>query len=353
MKYRNRVFEYGLGIFLFLLILYLIGKMGFIIIFLKQIFSLILIPLLMGILFYYILRPIVNFLEKRHINRGIASIIVTLGIIFVIIMIMIYGGTSLNNNFSKSFNDLFTQFQNATKIINEKFGGIISSIELNKRINSSVQNFWGTFTENITNIFSQIANVGSQIILIPFIIFYFLRDDKNYAKRIIKITPNKYKNAVKNLLLDVDKTLSTYITGQLIVAVVVGVLMYIGYRVIKIPNAFLLSIFVMITNIIPFLGPFLGAIPAVLMALTIDMWMILKVLIVSIIVQQLEGNLITPNILGNKLEIHPLSIILLVFIFISLFGTLGAFIAIPVYAVCKVTIKDIYKIYKVKDIKTK
>ena len=95
----------------------------------------------------------------------------------------------------------------------------------------------------------------------------------------------------------------------------------------------------MITNIIPFLGPFLGAAPAVLMALTIDMKMVLKVIILAVIVQQAEGDLITPKIVGDKLKLHPLEVILIILISINLFGILGAFIGVPLYLILNVIVK--------------
>ena len=99
-----------------------------------------------------------------------------------------------------------------------------------------------------------------------------------------------------------------------------------------------MAFFAMITNIIPFIGP-LGALPAVLIALTIDWKMILKVAVLAVIVQQAEGDLITPRIVGNKLKIHPLAVIFIVLISVHLFGIFGAFIGVPLYLILNIILK--------------
>lgn len=352
MFYNSKFFKYCLYVILVLLIIVLIGKTGFIIKFIKQMFSLIFIPIIIGLLFYYILRPIVKFLTKKNVNKGISSLIVTLLFIFIIALIIIYGSSNIKHAFDKSLMDVIQEIQDSIEIINNKIYDI-SGGQLTNKLNSYLNELPSMIGSNISNIFSEIANVGSQIIIIPFVIFYFLKDDSNYVKSFISIIPQSYKEQVKGLLKDIDNILSTYITGQLIVAIIVGVLMYLGFSIIRLPNALLLSIFAVITNIIPFIGAFLAVIPALAIAMTIDGWMIVKVIIISIIAQQIEGNIITPNILGNKLDINPLLVLFIILIFISLFGFIGAFIAVPVYSIIKVTVVDIHRMRTSKTLDTR
>src|SRR5699024_4107277 len=103
----------------------------------------------------------------------------------------------------------------------------------------------------------------------------------------------------------IDNTLATYINGQILIALILGVLMYVGYLVIGLPYAFLLAVVALVTNLIPFVGPIIGTVPAVVVALTVSLPMILKVLVVAIVIQQLESNVVTPYIMGSKLPIHP------------------------------------------------
>lgn len=164
----------------------------------------------------------------------------------------------------------------------------------------------------------------------------------------MKLIPKEHEHEGNKILKDIDKTLFTYITGQFIIALVDGVLMYIGYKIIGLEYALILAIFTMFLTVVPFLGPIIGIIPAMFVALTSSPMMMFKVLIVLLIVQQLEGNLVTPQVMGKKLSIHPITVILLLIAAGSLYGFIGILIAIPLYSVVKIVIKDIWKFYKLR-----
>ncbi|MGZ4106239.1 MAG: AI-2E family transporter, partial [Tumebacillaceae bacterium] len=127
----------------------------------------------------------------------------------------------------------------------------------------------------------------------------------------------------------------------LLVAVIVGGLNYIGLLIIGMPYALLLSLIVALTNIIPYIGPFIGAAPAILLALTVSPMMALKVLIVNLIIQQLEGNFISPLLIGRSLKMHPMLIILAILLGGEMFGMVGLIVAIPVVAVGKVLLQHL------------
>ena len=146
---------------------------------------------------------------------------------------------------------------------------------------------------------------------------------------------------MRKLLLDIDENLQVYIGGRLLVVLVLGLLTFTGYLIVGLPNALILAIIAAITSIIPIIGPIIGILPAIFIALTVNLILTLKVLIVMIIVQQLEGNVIQPNIQGGRLNIHPLVVIFLVIIYILLFGFLGALFAVPSYVVFRVVISDL------------
>jgi len=123
--------------------------------------------------------------------------------------------------------------------------------------------------------------------------------------------------------------------------------MYLGYLLIGLEYGLVLALFSMFTAIIPFLGPIIGVVPAILVALSYDFLMVVKILALMAVVQQLEGNLITPQIMGKRIQTHPVMIIIIILFSGSLFGFLGILLAVPTYAVLKVLIKNAIKIYKV------
>ncbi len=343
MNYNNKFFKYNLAILLILLIFFFLGQIEFILIPLKGILTIILLPFIGAGLFYYLLRPIVRYLDKKKVNRTVAVIGIFLIIIAFIAIFIVYGGSFLKEEFRDFYDTFSKQLQIAQKttqnILNEGEWWIFSIQDLEDKSIAALDLGFRKLGENIASWIAVIANAGTVIVLIPFVAFFLLKDDKLFYKNIMSVIPGKHEKTAKKLLKEIDNTLSIYITGQLIVAMFLGALTYVGYLIIGLPNAFILAVFSMVTSIIPFLGPFLGVLPAIFIGFTIDFFMIIKIFIVLILVQQLEGNLIRPNIMGNRLQIHPLTIIFLVIIAISLYGFVGAFIAIPVYGVIRVIVR--------------
>ncbi len=340
---NNRFFKYSLGTILVLVIIYLLGKIDYLLMPIKTIMSIALLPIIIAGLFYYIFRPLVRYLENKGVNRSISILLVFLAVAALLTFMSISGGSFIKKEFTNFYNIITKQLeltQKSTKNILQEGNWWIFSIEdLETRFIALIESLFQTLTVNMAGLVSTVANIGTLIVLIPFVLFYLLKDGEIFVENFMKVIPKGHKDKTAKLLHNIDNTLSTYITGQLLVATVTGIITYIGYLIIGLPNALVLAIVTIITSIIPFLGVFIGLMPALFIALTIDWFMIVKVLIVVVIAQQIEGNLISPNILGQRLNIHPLTIIFIVIIAISLFGVIGAFMAVPTYSVVKVIVK--------------
>jgi predicted PurR-regulated permease PerM len=110
----------------------------------------------------------------------------------------------------------------------------------------------------------------------------------------------------------------------------------------------ILALVAMLTNVIPFVGPFIGIIPALIVGFIESPMMMLKVIIVVVIAQQIESNLISPQIMGRALDVHPLTIILLLLVASSLGGVLGLILAVPTYAMLKVVVKHSYRLFRLR-----
>src|SRR5690606_37285667 len=132
--------------------------------------------------------------------------------------------------------------------------------------------------------------------------------------------------------------------GKALDSLCVGCLTYIGFLIIKLDYSLILALFTMFTNVLPSIGPQFGAIPALILGIIDFPLMALKVLIVIVVAQQLEGNLISPQVMGRTLNIHPLTIILLLLVAGSLGGFLGLLLAVPTYAVLKVIVSHTYRL---------
>ncbi len=193
-----------------------------------------------------------------------------------------------------------------------------------------------------------VANIAVILVTVPFLLFYMFKDGHKFPQAITKFLPASYRDEGLVVLKETGETLSAYIQGQVTVALAVGTLSFIGYLIIDLPYALILALVVSVTNIIPYVGPFLGGAPAVIVALFVSPTTALLTLIVIVIAQQLEGNVISPLILGKSLDTHPATIIILLLAAGNLAGILGMVLAIPTYAVVKTIVINLVKFLKAR-----
>ena len=133
------------------------------------------------------------------------------------------------------------------------------------------------------------------------------------------------------------------IQGHLLISFLLAILLLIGYWAIWLKYALLLAIFVLFMNLIPFIGPWIAVTPAIVIAFVQDPTLVFWVGLITVVAQQIESNLITPNVMGKSLDIHPLTVITVILAAGNISGFLGIIIAIPTYAVGKAIVKNIYQ----------
>lgn len=343
--FENRFFKIGFSILLVLLILFLWRQVHYIYKPLNAVLALLLTPLLISILFYYLLRPIVRFFTKYLRYKSLAIILTFLLIAVLIITVSYFGGSIIQKqirNLTHLFSNYYTSIRNSIRNAdNELLLHYIEKYKLEEKLSSFVAKLFTGIQNNFLGFFSKITSTGTIIILIPVIVYYFLRDDHAIYHGFLQLLPAKFRKLGSTILNETDQTLAHYISGQLIVALIEGGLALIGYLIIGLPNALILALIITVTAFIPFIGAILGALPAVLIGITTSLSQALKVLIVLIVVNQLENNLIAPRLHGSRLQIHPLIVILLVMVFVTVFGFLGALFAVPFYVVARVLYREI------------
>ncbi|MFZ3579260.1 AI-2E family transporter [Virgibacillus sp. DJP39] len=351
---RHPFFKYALGTLVILLCIYFLGKIDFFLNPFQKLVTVLFFPIVFSGLFYYILRPVVTLFSKpKFMNRSIS--ILAVYVLFaglIIILVQLFGGKVVDQA-QQLTNQLPSKvektLEETKELIKANNFGVLSVEEIKQKTISFLSNIAQKVSDNITAIIGAITSIATVLILVPFILFYFLKDGHRLLPYLLNFIPEKHTSEGKRILTDIDRTLSSYIVGQLTVGLVDGILMYIGYMIIDLNYAIILALFVIVTAVIPLLGPALGVLPAILIALIQDPIMVLYILIIMLIVQQLEGNLISPAIFGKSLHLHPLTIILLLVVAGALYGFVGILIVIPLYAVSKVTIKNFYKFYKLRN----
>ncbi|ANU09001.1 hypothetical protein A1A1_06622 [Planococcus antarcticus DSM 14505] len=341
---KKPFFEYTTAILLVAVTLFFLGKIDYLFEPLQIVIATIFAPILIGGLLYYLLRPFVKWLT-RHVPK-LAGIGIVFTVIVLIFSILIYFFGPVITTQVESLANLAPETveevaEESNNFLSDFQIGGVTGPEIRAWTLDYLQNLSEGLLENVMSILTMIMNIAIVLIVVPFVLFFLLKDDEKFIPHLIKYLPEEHKPEGEKVLRDVDRTLSAFIVGQAIVAAAVGALMYIGYLIIGLDYALSLAIFAMFLIIVPFLGPLIGIIPALFVALMSgDMWMAIKVILVLLVVQQLEGNLVTPNIMGNRLNIHPLTIILLLMIAGALYGFIGILIAIPAYAVIKTLVHN-------------
>lgn len=349
--FYNKFFMYACGILLTLTIIFLLYQVFF---FVQPIFSFIttlIPPIIFSILFYYLLRPIVHFFEKFHIPRTLSIIFIYLVTALFLVIFVAYVVPLLVEQVAA--------LANASAIALEKMkntSGLISIgpfvIDWQKEIGQYIFGFLNEITvaisKNVLDIIGTVTRVATILVIIPFILFYLLKEDENFSSRFFDSLPEHFDKDFKKIVQNMDATLSNYITSLVMVALSVGAMLFFTYLIIGLKYALILSLFAVIFTSIPFLGPFLAITPAVLVGLSESPFMTLKVIIGFVIVQQIESNIISPQIIGQRLNIHPLTIILLLLAAGTLYGLLGLIFATPIYALLKVLFTNLYKIYHLR-----
>lgn len=325
----------------------------------KVLIETLLLPFLIAGVLYYLFRPIVSWFVKKNLPKGLAILTIYGIFLGLLTTIFYFVGPALSKQISHLIENIPT-FSRAIeqKIINLQSNQFIQDFQLNERIEpkeltylitEKTEEFIFYLGNNILSIISTVTGTIILLIVVPFILFYLLKEGDKLQDNLTSFLPTKHKSEAKTILKDLDFALSSYIQGQIIVSVFVGTFVYIGYLIIDLEYSLILALIAMITNVIPFLGPFIGLLPALIVGLLTSWKMALYVLVVVVVVQQIESNLISPQVMGKKLSIHPLTIILILLFAGRFAGILGLLLAVPLYAVLKVIISHIYGLLKLKN----
>lgn len=180
---------------------------------------------------------------------------------------------------------------------------------------------------------SRILNSLLQLVVIVLLTFSWTLEGERTKQAALLLVPLPKRAEIRQLVQDIETMLGSYLLGQGLLCLIIGIMSFIAYSLIGLPHALLLAIFAGLLEAVPFLGPILGALPAVVVGLSISPTTALWVMLAAAIVQQLENNLLVPRVMNKTIGVRPLVSVLALFAFGSLFGILGALIALPLVAV--------------------
>lgn len=311
-------------------------------------------PLIGAGILYYLTRPLMFFFEKRlKLGRIGAILLVFLVIIAVITLFIMYLWPIIQEqitNLMYAIPGMIAVIEDLVFYIQANYTSIPDQIvtaidDFMGNLPHHIQNLLDNLFGFLGNFIGQVISIVAGLVMIPFFLFFMLKDGEKLLPFILQIFKKEKADNIRSLLSKIDRVLSSFIQGQLFVSFCVGVMLYIGYIIIDLDYALLLALFGMLTNVIPYLGPFIAVAPALLVGTLQDPINFFWVAIIMIVAQQIESNLISPNVMGQALHVHPLTVMTVVVSAGSIAGFLGILFAVPVYAVIRTIIVHAYQTY--------
>ncbi|SPF52076.1 conserved membrane hypothetical protein [Candidatus Desulfosporosinus infrequens] len=305
-------------------------------------------PFFLAFALAYLLNPLVEGLERYGISRNRSVALVSSLIIAVLATTIFIIVPIIYNELSK----LAVVLPNTMQLITERIEGFREQFKatgLPSRVVLVLDQHLGQgevimadrlnlFLVNLPNTFSTIT----LYILSPVITLYLLADWKRLGDGFFRVIPQRRRMEWRRLWQDINHVIRQFVHGNLVVAVIVGILVGVGVKLVGMEYALLIGLICGFFDLIPYFGPLIGAIPSVLLTLTKSSAMALKVALVILIVQQLEGNIISPKLMGDSVGLHPIWIVFSILAGGEIAGFWGMFLAVPLAAIIRVVFSHIY-----------
>jgi len=340
-----------LFISLVLVIVLLYTKVSFLFTSLYSLLQLIFVPVLLALFCYYLLRPIINVMMKFKINKlvSILSLFVVISALlvwFILAMIPMLQKQfiSLVNNAPSFF---VTLGHEITKLQQHQlFQTIFPEAEFKlTHVSNYITQALTSINNYMGNIVSIVSNFTIVLVTAPIMLFFLLKDGHKFSSKIEAAAPIRYRNDVREMFEEFDHVLSSFIVGRVLVNIILGVLMYVGFIIIDLPYALLLTTIAVIANFIPFIGAILSTIPIAIIALVDSPMKAVWSVLIILAAQQIQDNLIAPYIFGKQLNIHPLTTIILVIGAGKIGGIIAMIIIIPSYLIIKIIAVKVYNLF--------
>lgn len=302
-----------------------------------------------SIIIAYALNPIINRFEKRNIRRFYGVIIVYLSIIAMLFILSVLVIPNSGKEIKKLVSNLPLYFEQLSDMIDgfytryySTLGGLPPIFQgIENIIMDNIVKLEGLLGNYLTSFVGGIISVASKvvsIILTPILVLYFLVDKDYFKSRVIKLIPNNYREDTLYLSSIIDTSLRQFIKGRLLMSLYAGVMTTIMLLVFRIEFPFVIGFITGVADIIPYIGPFLGYIPAVFFAGISSPIKAIWISILWVLIQWSENNIVAPKIIGENMGMHPMIILLSIIIGGGVFGVFGMILSVPLVAVIKIIV---------------
>ena len=284
-------------------------------------------PFFIGFVVAWLLNPAVTYLNKKGVKRGLGSVFVFVMFLVILFLIIHESFTKLNST-GFDFNTVETKIYDTL----ESFGTDLTT------------KLPGIIIGGVSSVISSIWSV-----ILGFIVGFYLLIDFDGMKKIFNIMPKKHKNTMRKLARDLDETCKDFVQGTLLISFIVFLITSILFAIVGMPSPMLFGLICGVTNIIPYIGPWVGGAIAAIVGFTVSPLVGILTIVICFISQQIDGIILQPIIMGKTMKLHPVTIMIGLLVFGYFFGVLGMIIATPCIACMKVIIMYIESKYRIKE----
>lgn len=299
--------------------------------------------------------PLVHQLE-RFLPRIWAVSLLFLAVITLLVL----GGVLIFPSIQEQLHQLIDEFPTIFSDVQQLVQNFFAKTPFADAINqsqSSLNEVWskvGNFLENylqkgaqgVGSVFSAVSTTLITLVTGPIIAFFLLKDNHHFYETSKKILPPVMRKDSDEIAQIVNQQIGAYLKGQIILSVILGIMYWPFFLLIGLPFSGILAIAAGILCIIPYIGPFVVFLPGLIIALQVSWMMAIKFLIVWFAVQAVHGHLVVPRVMGDKLQIHPVTIIFVLLVMAELFGLVGVIFGIPIYCCIKVLVVYLFRRFK-------
>lgn len=307
------------------------------------------LPLLLSLIVTFLLDPAVGFLEGERVSRTTSIFIIYALVLIVIGLLLVLIGPP---NWKGMLNALKADFPRYISRAIEYLNGLllnaqehfpfIANYDLPGKLSTAAQQFFGVVLKETPK---SALRIGSLFLLVPLFSFFFLRDSKRIMRGLISLTPNRYFEMVLDLYDHVSWQLAHFIRGRILEALIIGIVVYLGLSLTDIRYAPILGVIAGVTNLLPYIGPIIGMIPGLVIAL-VDLglggqfwWILCVYLLIAQIL--LDNFILIPILISRVSNLHPIWVILAIVMGGKLYGVIGMIIGVPIASVIKIALLEI------------
>ena len=306
-----------------------------------------LVTFLLAFVISYLFKPLVNYFERKGLSRTTSIVVpfiligfIMAGVSSFLIPRMALQAETFQGELPKYVQGVSTLIKNNTARANKLIAPFVE-VDMAEQATKWLEN---SSTNLITNIPNWISQFLSTLLLAPYFAFFMLRDGQNVSRKLLSLVPNNLFETALNIFYQVNQQLGGFIRARLLEAVIVGTVVWIGFYLMDFPYAAILAVFAGATNLIPYVGPLIGAVPGLLVAVINQNSSGTLALVgaIYVIAQAVDMLFIIPLVVAKIVDLHPVTVVIVIIVGSQIMGVLGMIISVPVASIIKLTFTEFY-----------